>query len=311
MDNGKINTKFKKLNCAPSADVSYDKNKNFTCYKSEELIQLKEAWNKRHPDVKINTNNVKEIWEELKNNMQDTCNNEACWLNQQFINSNINKELLHYTFAPKAPASWNKNPNEWLSSVDITRVMKQYERVYPSFNFIGPSPIDFDTIISGGGKTNKKGVCVWDEICNFSLQKHLEKGIKKIGFIFNTDPHYKSGSHWISLFINIEKNDNFIFYFDSNGISPPKQIKKLCERILKEANETLGMNDLMYYENKRSHQKSDTECGMYALYMIIELLLNSVSKGNAKTHDINYFMNTWIPDAKVEGLRNKYFNKSV
>ena len=35
---------------------------------------------------------------------------------------------------------------------------------YDNFDFIGPSPIDFDTMVE-----NK---CVWPEICNFDLIKH-------------------------------------------------------------------------------------------------------------------------------------------
>jgi len=291
---------FKKLNCSPSRNEN--ENENFTCYKSNELIKIKEKWNKRHPDEKINSNNVKEIWATLKNNMQNACNNEACWLRQEFMENNINNELLHYTFAPKAPKTWLKNPNEWLSSVDISKVMKQYEYKYPSFNFIGPSPIDFDTVINN----DDESICVWDELCNFSLKKHLEKGKKKIGIIFNTDPHYKNGSHWISLFINIETNNNYILFFDSNGIAPPPEIKKFYKRILKEAKNDLGMDDLMYYENKRSHQQGDTECGMYSLYLIIELLL--ASNNQSQNNKINYFMNTWIPDQTVESLREKYFN---
>ena len=29
-----------------------------------------------------------------------------------------------------------------------------------------------------------------------------DKGITKIGLIFNLDPHYKEGSHWVAMFID-------------------------------------------------------------------------------------------------------------
>ena len=38
-----------------------------------------------------------------------------------------------------------KNPQEWLSSDEITDVMKQYEDKYDNFVFLGPSPIDFES----------------------------------------------------------------------------------------------------------------------------------------------------------------------
>ena len=100
--------------------------------------------------------------------------------------------------------SWKKNPEEWLNSVDIEDVMKQYEKKVPTFMFIGPSPIDFD-------KHLLYGECVWDELCKFKLENILKKGKNKIGIIFNLDPHYKNGSHWISMFIDIRKK--FIFFF--------------------------------------------------------------------------------------------------
>ena len=48
------------------------------------------------------------------------------------------------SFAPTAPDSWKRNINEWLSSLDIKKVMKQYEDKHSDFSFFGPSPIDFD-----------------------------------------------------------------------------------------------------------------------------------------------------------------------
>ena len=51
----------------------------------------------------------------------------------------------------------------------------------------------------------------------------------KLGIILNTDPHNKSGEHWISMFVNIKKR--FIVYFDSNGNEAPKQVIKLINTI--------------------------------------------------------------------------------
>ena len=281
---------FKKLECAPGKGIN-----KYSCYNSDALFKLRENWNSRHPDAEINETDPKRIWESLKEYMEDVCDNEYCWLRQKFMENDVTSDLLSYTFAPKSPRSWLKNKNEWLSSVDIEKVMKQYEKAYKNFNFIGPSPIDFDTHILNGE-------CVWEELCHFELKTQLEKGKKKIGIIFNTDPHYKGGSHWISLFINIQKDNNYIFFFDSNGNETPKQIKVLCDRIQAQAT-ALKINDLNFYENDRSHQRSNTECGMYSLYLIIELLT-----GN---HNIEHFMTTWIKDKTVENLRDKYFNKQI
>jgi len=112
-------------------------------------------------------------------------------------NTKMEEELLD-AFAPESPKEWKKNPNEWLSSIDILEVMNQYEKKYKCFEFLGPSPIDYDT-------HQLYGQCVWDELCHFKLAEQIKNGKTKIGIIFNLDPHYKGGSHWVSLFINIKK----------------------------------------------------------------------------------------------------------
>ena len=82
--------------------------------------------------------------------------------------------------------------------------MKQYEKTYKCFDFIGPSPIDYDKHVS-------YGECVWEELCEFSLNKQIKEGKTKIGIIFNLDPHHKPGSHWVAMFINTKKRRNILF----------------------------------------------------------------------------------------------------
>lgn len=278
-------TEFRPIICSPSSQ-----DKSYTCYSDTSLIKLRNLWNERHPDSKITSKKPKEIWKQLKTNMGSVCSTEKCWLQQKFIKDNITSELLDYTFAPTAPTSWKKNPNEWLSSVDIESVMKQHEKNMKNFVFIGPSPIDFDTRLS-------YGECVWDELCKFKLERYIKNGKNKIGFIFNLDPHYKGGSHWFSTFIDIKKG--FIFYIDSTGDPMPTQIRSLIDRIMKEAH--LLNIPMKLYENKKSHQRTNTECGIYSLYIVIELLYDRKTP--------TYFMTTRVPDNDMIALRKKYFNK--
>ena len=86
-------------------------------------------------------------------------------------------------------------------------------------------------------------------------------------------------------------------YFDSNGNAPPKQVQKLMNEI-KNQGKQLGM-DFTIYKNKIEHQQTQSECGMYSLYFIVEML---------KDKDLAYFLDNKIDDAEVFKLRNKYFN---
>ena len=279
--------KFYKLRCAPSK-----KNKSkFTCYEKRDIHNFKNMWNKNNPNDIITSKNPYTIWKQLKNKLLDKCTNERCWLEQVFLDSNYNKNLIDKLFAPKMPESWLKNINTWLSSSDIIKLMQQYEKSYKNFKFIGPSPIDFDTKINGGN-------CVWDNLCNLNLYDYYKKKIYKIGIILNLDTHDKSGSHWVANFIDLK--NKYIFYFDSNGVNIPKQVKILNERLRKQFKSDTNIN-LTHYVNKLQHQYQDGTCGIYALYVLIQLLTENTTP--------KYIMNNKIPDLLMQELRFKYYNK--
>lgn len=279
--NKNITKKQKK--CSPI--VEDETISDYSCYTKDVLINLKNKWNDRHDDVKIKTKNPKKIWEFLNKNLKNVCEEEKCWLKQDFVDIQTKDNIEKLCFTPEIPDDWNADPNTWLSSVDIINVMSQYEKKYKNFRFIGPSPIDFDI------KNTKSKNCVWDELCHFSLNKYLKQNIKKIGIIFNLDKHTGPGTHWVSFFINIPKK--ILFYFNSTGESIPFEINELKERIIQQG---LDNNiSFKFYENKKEHQKSNTECGMYSLFFTISMLTD--------TKSINYFKNGNIPDNIVEQYR--------
>lgn len=287
----KKNKTFKKMNCSP-----YVRGKtvsNNTCYTDTILLQIKNAYNKdpKNANNKIQTNNPIVILEELKKRLLHVCNKEDCWLS---LLSNKQQQYLDETvFAPDKPKEWYTNPNEWLSNFDILNVLKQYEKSHTNFVFIGPTPIDFDSRI--------KNSCVWNDLCNFSLNEYIKRNVTKIGIIFNLDKHNQSGSHWVSMCINIPKR--FIFYFDSACNKTPKEIKNFVKRIQRQGMElNCPLNYIENYPNQ--HQQSNTECGMYSLYFIITMIDDKISLKNK----IKLFKHKKIADKDVEKLRNVYFN---
>ena len=281
--------KFVDVTCAPKKQDTVQND--YSCYSSKSLEKLKTLWNKRHSDKKITETDPRKIWSELKNNMSNVCKTEACWLRQKFASSGLDNEIMNYTFAPQAPETWKKNPNEWLSSIDIANSMKQYEHAVSSFIFIGPSPVDYDKII-------ESGECVWNELCEFDLKTHIQNGKNKIGVIFNTDTHDKPGSHWVSLFIDVRAK--VIFFFDSTSDDPQNYIKRFI-KMVKTQGEESGI-EFEEYINDIPHQKNDTECGVYSLFMIIHMLT-----GKMTVHD---FMNKdkKLTDKYMQRFRRKYFN---
>lgn len=52
-----------------------------------------------------------------------------------------------------------------------------------------------------------------DQFCHVNLAEERAKGRRILGAIFNLDPHYKDGSHWVALAIDLPRNA--VYYFDS------------------------------------------------------------------------------------------------
>ena len=175
------------------------------------------------------------FWNTLRKQIseQTNCSDEHCWIETSIgqhalsLNKNISSFLR-----PLRPKEWNKNPNEWLSTIDIEQLLNQYN-TYSDFLFIGAVPIDFDAILS-------PGKCVINELCNINIKQLYKKGIRKIGIVFNLDKHNEEGSHWIALFVSIYKGS--IFYFDSYGYPPNKEISTLIHKIRKMMNDLFISN---------------------------------------------------------------------
>ena len=288
----KVHKDFERLKCGPGQE-NY-----FTCYDNDALHKLRDGWNSRHPDARIETNDPKEIWTAMKQRFGKMCRNEACWM-KQLVGSKSGSLSSEDTFAPEAPKSWIRDPDEWLSSEEIENVMKQYEDKFPAFEFLGPSPSDY-------GAPKMAGVCVWEELCNFSLKKYVDAGTHKIGVIFNTDPHTEDGAHWVSLFINIDtrsdshKANNYIFFFDSTGDRPQKEIRKFIETVTQQGL-ALGIR-FKQFVNRKQHQKRNTECGMYSLFMIVNLI-----EGTRTPEE--FMQGDRIPDNHMLEFRKEYFNR--
>ena len=296
--NNKNNKTIKKMNCSPLIKKTPVKN---SCLPEDILMTIKKEYNENHPETPIKTNHFTEIWNELKNRLD--CKKEDCWL-KEIRDTKLRKEIDEMIFAPDQPPEWKNNPDEWLSNYDIIDVLKQYEKTYKHFKFIEPTPIDFDDT-----PPDMYGSCVTKELCKFELSHYIKKKITKIGIIFNLDKHNESGSHWVSLFVDLD--DKFIMYFDSAADIIQPEIQKLVDRMLKQGSQ-LGM-DLKYEKDNTpfEHQMGNTECGMYSLYFIITLLTGKSGEGKllkGYNEKKNYFNSSRIPDEYVFKHRNIYFN---
>jgi hypothetical protein len=297
--------KLKPMNCSPSVKgLSPIRD---SCFTPSILEKIRDAYNKHHPDSIIEKNESNQIWYELKARLS-RCEREDCWLNE-IKDKNVRKKLEKYIFAPHQPKEWKENKDAWLSNFDIFEVLRQYEISHKHFKIIGPTPIDFDT-----RPKDMNEQCVWEELCSFSLKHQIEQKKTKIGVVFNLDKHDEPGSHWVSLFIDID--NKFLFYLDSAGEEIKPEIKVFVERIKKQGKEMANKIHFNFYENYPfEHQMGENECGMYSLFFIITMLTHRIEEPGKKTkifknHNqiIHMFKKRRIPDRYMNKYRNVLFN---
>ena len=172
--------------CAPPR-----KNEKITCFSKRALNKIGTNWNKNNSDNIINIDDSKELlWNNIKKKMltDPNCQEDYCLLKHPLVKDIKDGEIIYETFIPSKPEDWNSNHKSWLSTLDIQQVLLQYESIDPNFEFIGPTPIDFDT------KINNR--CVSEELCNIDLEQLVKKKKFKIGIVFNLDKHDQGGSHW-------------------------------------------------------------------------------------------------------------------
>ncbi len=265
--------------CAPCAKGIPLKKGERSCYSKDSLMKMAKAWNESHKSEKKITMTGKtgaEIWNQLNARMEKACpNNESCWKEQRFIKNLKDTEIEMYTFKPNFPKEWKINKFTWLNTYDILYVMKQYEKAYKDFMFLGPIPSDCPYKIQ----------C---ELSNFDLIKMKKNNINKVGIIYNLDVSTGPGTHWVGVYIDVKNNE--IDYYDSYGQMPIALIQGFIQQVVDKLKKA-GYNATVIYNDKR-HQYGGSECGVYSMNFVLERLhgknMYQISKMAIPDKDMNY-----------------------
>lgn len=277
--------------CAPNIE-SFD---GLSCIHLNVLIEMINAYNMDNPNSKIKMDSRRELINpkeykkyliyEFEKRLNNVCDSQICWTKQNFINNMKEKqknELLKYTFKPEGP----EGKFEWLNTINIKDVIKQYERKYPDFKFVGCVPIDFDDLPVLG-------------IRDLNFNHLLREGKTKLGFVFNLDKHNQDGSHWIALYVDLLKYK--IFFYDSFGVEAPSEVRKLIRKICRYFETTGNSRFLECKYNKLRHQFGNSECGVYSINFILRML---------QGENFEKICNDKTTDEEINKFRDIYFIKS-
>tara|TARA_B110000285_G_C15084452_1_gene595348 strand:- start:284 stop:1192 length:909 start_codon:yes stop_codon:yes gene_type:complete len=290
--NGGLRKKvFIKKHCAPGKDIT-----DGSCLDEKLIRKVAKIVNKmRKRDKDLPEINCKESPKKIHGCVCHAlkeitgCSSEACWLKIKTLMKHLGKDKGKFkeSFKPIMPEDWLKDYNAWLGTDDIENCLEQHQKTDKSFYFYGAEPIDFSD-------------CSVSNLCSFNMKKHLKKGQHKIGVVFNTDPHNKPGQHWMSLYMDLSGTNlegiPSIYFFDSYGRAPGKEVSKLIEKVKKQGEDC--NNPVKYFYNDKGYQNKDAQCGMYSIHFIKEML---------KGVQFKDYLKSGLSDKLMVSIRDNYF----
>ena len=278
---------------------------NGSCLSLEKLKQISNNYNKKYV-MKANfkqiiiTNDKNSLVNQL-NERLNQCSDQICWTRLDLVKEiDHDNEIGDNTFLPKGPS----DKYEWLNTSHIDEVINQAQNLNKNFIFLGAVPYDFENL--SGLQVYKIDFAEWEK-----------NGYSKFGMVINLDTHDKRGSHWVALYFDLNKYQ--IYFFDSVGKRPGSRIRNFINKIIKYMyhkiyKKKLNINDIIKLRdsgnlkdhalasklekievkfNQNQHQFKDTECGVYSIYFILELLngrnFNELSKNIIKDEEMNSF----------------------
>jgi hypothetical protein len=292
---------FRKNHCSPASV------KAGSCLSKDLLVRIGTIINNIEQCGRVDcSQKPKELQKNIGQEIQkiSKCTDEACWQTINEIMGKLSpgeKDEFKFSFKPFMPEEWKSNPNKWLNTHDIDNVLDRYERGYEKFKYFGATPIDFD-------KEKADGTCSVNDMCKINVKNLLDEGYESCGAIFNTDDSDGGGEHWFSVFVDFKgvnrKNKPSIYYFDSVGSEAPDEIEELVEDLIGQSKILVGKKDkripkeLDVLYNDIQHQHGNTECGVYSIHFLTEML---------KGKSFQRYIKKKNPDKEIEKFRKKFF----
>lgn len=294
----------------------------WTCFTDEKLRAIVEAYVRYSGDESLQGVPLKGQHERLLEKMKISDGDERKLLRADFMMSvkEVDKELYYDimlgTFAPKAPHCCEPYHDSasccpWLSNFDIMRVMYQFQRAHPRFLFLDAPSSDF------------RDHDVYHMSRRYFHFSDIRARYDQFAAIINLDLRNEGGSHWVTLFCDIPKRA--IYFFDSTGSSPyyrKHRVPYIVVFMLEIASLMTGRDysrvdlrnkvergidghrdeHVSILINRFGHQQGNTECGVYAIHTIEQLLAGK---------DFVSLCQHKIPDYVMSTNRTRYFTNSA
>lgn len=246
------------------------------------------------------------------------CSSESCVLTHpRFVRfarpaEEAVRRDLNLRFKAKGP----RTGRALLSNFNIDAALQRWARAYPEFYPCPFAMMDFETNGDLFGAIDLPSVLAGRVPANLGPELgELRRPAKCFGCVLNTDTSRGPGKHWVAVFVDCRGECDggspepwTVEYFNSAGRPPDKPVVRWMERtraslqayregLLARAGElaaAVPVTDL-------SHQESQTECGLYALYYIRRRLEGT---------PYAFFRENLVPDEAMTEFRRHVFRES-
>ena len=260
---------------------------NDSCFKASEIVTLAQKTNEANAyDKNYKYINIYDAPDKILGRLRKfykQCKNDVCIVKQvkNISNDEAIPKILELAFKPRGP----EGQYEWLSNYDILNLLDYFSsEPFPNFLFVDATPRDFESYSHFRLNTMKK-----------TLTNLYNEGKDIFGFVFNLDTSRQSGSHWVSLVVDLRDKKNkkcSIEYVDSVGKYPLKEFTEYIDKIKHEIINNLNF-DVVVRINKTSIQKGGSECGMfsvgYILYRLFGGTFDDYIKNPPSDEEINLY----------------------
>ena len=300
--------------CSPERIVHH--KSHGSCLSLQELQTVATIYNNNILDKKklipqSMFNTTEKLVKALDQRFHKVCHGhkDYCWLEQPLMKKTQVYNKLKDNYRPEKPQSWEADDRQWLNTLDILHVMKQYENSRQDkaskFKFLGVFPIDFAQQIT-------PGVCVARDMCNFNIISLISEGYDQAGIVFNLDKHNQPGSHWVAAYINLNpESPKFgLCYYDSAGLKPRLMIMQFLTSVYKQMVDNFPQDiskKIVVKYNPTKQQFLNTECGIFSMTFLI-LCLEKQFESYRKTRNR---IKKKRDDGHVHKLRNILFRPIV
>lgn len=189
---------------------------------------------------------------------------------------------INENFKPPGPVDWSL-----FNNFVEDNVMKHLNRWDPTFLGLDVNLMDFE---SYGGSLSQL------RFTNDGII-HNGKTYKSFGCVVNTmkmSGDLTKVGHWVAVFGDFRNPHKTIEYFNSSGRSAPSEMWSWMNKSAKSVENCTALN-----VSNIQHQKSETECGIYAVYYITARVCGLCYKK---------FRETTISDERVNKFRKNMFN---